>query len=293
VTLAVPVFTDQAGLSAPIGMGGTDRFRSCCPSRKRRLFRRGNRREQNPARRTHRGAVDWHLCSGRKRDPVGNRPDWLQRVSKMTTTKNHHGTVLITGSSSGIGRELTRAFGACAETLVVVARRLDRLKELRAELLSHHPRLKVIVLAANLYDERDVERLLGQVSGQAGPVDMLVNNASQRYFQTPFLCTTTGCGKSTPCIPSSWRSRNSARRRFIFGGPGDSPFLRRESVDLPAVFRCLACHRSVAAPAVHRAARYRILPECNRQIRQMAHFPRAPKEVATRSSICAGSWVNT
>jgi short-subunit dehydrogenase len=41
----------------------------------------------------------------------------------------------------------------------------------------HHPGLKVIVLAADLSDERDIEKLLGQVSEQASPVDVVVNNA--------------------------------------------------------------------------------------------------------------------
>ena len=40
-----------------------------------------------------------------------------------------HGTVLMTGASA-IGRELALEFGACAETLVLVARRLDRLETL-------------------------------------------------------------------------------------------------------------------------------------------------------------------
>jgi NADP-dependent 3-hydroxy acid dehydrogenase YdfG len=36
----------------------------------------------------------------------------------MTTNKKNHGIVLITGASSGIGRELALEFGARAETLV-------------------------------------------------------------------------------------------------------------------------------------------------------------------------------
>ncbi len=91
-------------------------------------------------------------------------------------TKNY-GTVLITGASSGIGRELALEFGGRAETLVLAARRLDRLEKLRAELLQRHPELKVIALAADLADEQGVETLLGRVAEQAGPIDVLVNNA--------------------------------------------------------------------------------------------------------------------
>jgi short-subunit dehydrogenase len=95
----------------------------------------------------------------------------------MTTSKKNHGMVLITGASAGIGRELAREFGARAETLVLVARRLERLEMLRKELLRRYPGLKVVALAADLSDEHEIERLLATVSEQAGAVDVLVNNA--------------------------------------------------------------------------------------------------------------------
>jgi short-subunit dehydrogenase len=86
----------------------------------------------------------------------------------MTRNQKNYGTVLVTGASAGIGRELALEFGTRAETLVVVARWRDRLEKLRAELLSHNSSLKVIVLAADLSDERDVERLLGRMSEAGG-----------------------------------------------------------------------------------------------------------------------------
>jgi short-subunit dehydrogenase len=68
-------------------------------------------------------------------------------------------------------------FGARAETLVLVARRLDRLEQLREQLLGRYPGLKVVVLAADLSDEHEAEGLLAKVFEQAGAVDVLVNNA--------------------------------------------------------------------------------------------------------------------
>jgi len=88
------------------------------------------------------------------------------------------GTVLVTGASSGIGRELAVLLAARAKTLILVARRTERLEQLRASLVSGHPQLNVVVLGADLSDEADVDRLIGgEVEHKAGAVDILVNNA--------------------------------------------------------------------------------------------------------------------
>ncbi|MBV9762838.1 MAG: SDR family oxidoreductase [Acidobacteriaceae bacterium] len=89
----------------------------------------------------------------------------------------NHGTVLITGASAGIGRELAVEFAGRAEKLALVARRVERLEKLRAELLARHPKLSVAVLAADLSNEREIEALLARVAEQVGTVDVLVNNA--------------------------------------------------------------------------------------------------------------------
>lgn len=98
-----------------------------------------------------------------------------------TTEAANHGTILITGASSGIGRELALAFAPRAQALVLVARRTERLEHLRAELLARHPELSVVVMSADLADERQIEALLRRVEERAGPVDVLVNNAGLGY----------------------------------------------------------------------------------------------------------------
>jgi short-subunit dehydrogenase len=87
------------------------------------------------------------------------------------------GTVLITGASSGIGRELAVQLAARAGAIVLIARRAGRLEALRAELLARHPQLHVLVAQADLSDETDVDRVLSEVRDRVGPVDILVNNA--------------------------------------------------------------------------------------------------------------------
>jgi NADP-dependent 3-hydroxy acid dehydrogenase YdfG len=120
----------------------------------------------------------------------------------MTTNKKNHGIVLITGASAGIGRELALEFGARAEALVLVARRLDRLEKLREELLGRYPGLKVVAFAADLSDEHEIERLLAKVSEQAGAVDVIVNNA--------------GLGDSVLFDRSEWARTRQVLRTNIF-----------------------------------------------------------------------------
>src|SRR5919199_213969 len=50
-------------------------------------------------------------------------------------------SALITGASAGIGREFARQLAARAATLVLVARRRERLEELRDELIGRNPDL--------------------------------------------------------------------------------------------------------------------------------------------------------
>jgi uncharacterized protein len=87
------------------------------------------------------------------------------------------GTVLVTGASAGIGRELAVQLAPRARSLVLLARRAGRLEELRASLLAGHPQLRVFTLPVDLSDEKDVARALAEAGEQAGAADVLVNNA--------------------------------------------------------------------------------------------------------------------
>lgn len=95
----------------------------------------------------------------------------------MIRGNRNHGTVLITGASSGIGRELAREFAAYSDRLVLIARRLERLENLRNELNKRHPHLAVVILTADLSDEDQIEALLAKVAAEVGSINVLVNNA--------------------------------------------------------------------------------------------------------------------
>jgi len=91
-------------------------------------------------------------------------------------------TVLITGASSGIGRELARLAAAKARALVLVARRVDRLEALRDELQRARPSLKVHLEPCDLADVAAAARFLDGLAARVGDIDVLINNAGVGDF---------------------------------------------------------------------------------------------------------------
>ena len=87
------------------------------------------------------------------------------------------GTVLVTGASSGIGMALARMIAMRASTLVVVARRVDRLVNLKEELTNARRALRVEVIACDLSRRDEVEKLVSTLAARSLTIDVLVNNA--------------------------------------------------------------------------------------------------------------------
>ena len=83
-------------------------------------------------------------------------------------------TVVITGASGGIGEQLAHLFAAHSYDLVLVARNVDKLQSLGAELARAHG-IQSRSLAADLSDPGAPPRLFEALQGAA--IDVLVNNA--------------------------------------------------------------------------------------------------------------------
>src|ERR1700757_5154056 len=86
-------------------------------------------------------------------------------------------TVLITGASAGIGREFARQLAPTVNTMILVARRYDRLEALELELKIVNPRLEVFCRQLDLRDQSELERFCDWLDESGLSVDLLVNNA--------------------------------------------------------------------------------------------------------------------
>jgi len=84
---------------------------------------------------------------------------------------------LVTGASAGIGREIARLLAREVATLVLVARREDRLADLAAELGALRADLRVLVRAVDLVDRAATGAMLDALEKEGVAVDVLVNNA--------------------------------------------------------------------------------------------------------------------
>jgi len=93
--------------------------------------------------------------------------------------------VLITGASSGFGEEFDRQYAEQGHSLVLVARRLDRLERL-AEALRQQFRVDVVVERVDLSDVAAVSQLHQRLRERNIAIDILINNAGHG-LQGPFL----------------------------------------------------------------------------------------------------------
>lgn len=95
-------------------------------------------------------------------------PPW--RRAYASTMELRGKRVLITGASRGIGESLAHGFAGAGATVALVARTQGAIQSLAAALggTAH---------AADLSDPTQVANLIHRVEEEAGPVDVLVNNA--------------------------------------------------------------------------------------------------------------------
>ncbi|MFZ0476036.1 MAG: SDR family NAD(P)-dependent oxidoreductase [Halobacillus sp.] len=87
---------------------------------------------------------------------------------------------VITGASSGIGYEAAHAFAARGKNVIVVARREEKLEELKSEIQKNQPDVNVMVMPADLSVSENVYQLYEDLS--EFELETWINNAGFGNF---------------------------------------------------------------------------------------------------------------
>ncbi|WP_292934822.1 SDR family oxidoreductase [Noviherbaspirillum sp.] len=82
---------------------------------------------------------------------------------------------LITGASSGLGARFAKVLAEAGAQVVLASRRVDRLKELRAEIEASGGAAHVVAL--DVTDYSSIKSAIAHAETEAGPIDILVNNS--------------------------------------------------------------------------------------------------------------------
>jgi len=86
-------------------------------------------------------------------------------------------TALLTGASAGIGREFARQLANRARAIVLIARREQRLNELREELRNRNAQLTIHTRVVDLCDKSQIDELIRWLEQEKIEIDLLINNA--------------------------------------------------------------------------------------------------------------------
>ena len=83
---------------------------------------------------------------------------------------------VVSGASSGLGKQMSFALARQGASLVILARRIERLEELKPKLLEEGAE-KVIAIKCDVTSTKDIEEAAKKTEKEFGKVDILVNCA--------------------------------------------------------------------------------------------------------------------
>ncbi|HJV73593.1 MAG TPA: SDR family oxidoreductase [Noviherbaspirillum sp.] len=94
----------------------------------------------------------------------------------MSIETNFEGRIaLVTGASSGLGARFAKVLAKAGAQVILASRRVERLKELRAEIEADGGAAHVVAL--DVTDYSSIKSAIAHAETEAGPIDILVNNS--------------------------------------------------------------------------------------------------------------------
>ncbi|WHX99189.1 SDR family oxidoreductase [Neobacillus sp. DY30] len=96
--------------------------------------------------------------------------------------------IVITGASGGIGAEIAKLCAESGANLVLIARSIEKLKQLQMELQQKY-HVKVEVYQLDVSDTEKVKEVFTAIFAEIGEIDILVNNAGFGVFREAHAAT--------------------------------------------------------------------------------------------------------
>lgn len=115
-------------------------------------------------------------------------------------------TCLVTGATSGIGKETAARLAALGATVIIVARDEGRGEAAAAEIRGRVPDARLETMMADVSDMAQVRALAGEVQARCDRLDVLISNAgviSTRWQLTADGLETTFATSTWPARPRS------------------------------------------------------------------------------------------
>lgn len=85
--------------------------------------------------------------------------------------------ILITGASSGLGREMAVQYARKGRNLALCARRIERLESLKQELKEINPSIHVLIRTLDVNDHEAVFTVFSEFQAELGQLDRIIVNA--------------------------------------------------------------------------------------------------------------------
>ncbi|CAO3622789.1 unnamed protein product [Cunninghamella echinulata] len=85
--------------------------------------------------------------------------------------------VFITGASAGIGKACATEFARAGSNLILTARRVERLEQIKKELLEQYKNIQVYTAPLDVNDKNQIKDVVANLPATFKDVDVLVNNA--------------------------------------------------------------------------------------------------------------------
>jgi len=87
---------------------------------------------------------------------------------------------IVTGASSGLGRQFALALARQGADVAILARRLEKLEAVKAEIEKYG--VKCLAVKCDVLDNEDIKKAVAEVKGAFGKIDILINNAGIGLF---------------------------------------------------------------------------------------------------------------